>query len=112
MQVGGSAFFLGEFQTGRRALPNSRTLPDRIRLGIRCLFCLSPVMGAGDMLRRCRRCCHRLLFRGKINLRLPAADVCDLARGKVLRHRAVMGHFLRDLFGRFQFVHVASPAFP
>ena len=73
---------------------------------------LPPVMGVGDPFRRCLRRCYWFLLRREINFRLPAADICDLARGKVLRHRSVMGHLLRDLFRRFQFLHVASPAFP
>ena len=90
LQAGVRKFFLGKLQTGRRALPCGRTFPDGICLRLfRFLRFMPPMRG------------RRFLRRGEVRLGLPAADICHLARGKVFLHRAVMGHLLGDLIGRF-----------
>ena len=112
-KCGIDTFFLGELQTGGRALPCSRTIPYRLDVSLFRLSCTFLLMvfrrtqgkvssRAGGFFRRSRQ------FR----FRLPVADMFHLARGKIFRYRTVTGHFLRDLIGRFQFPHRQSPSFP
>ena len=89
-----------------------RTFPDGLGSGLNSLSRFVPPMPGSNTLRHGLYRSGWFFGSGEINFRLPAADICDLARGKVLRHRAVMGHLLGDFFGRFQFLDVASPAFP
>ena len=106
-------FFLGELQTGGRALPCGRTIPYRLGVSLFRFSC-------GFLLMVFRRTQSKVgsrasrFFRrsGQLRFRLPAADVFYLTRGKVFRYRTVTGHFLRDLIGCFQFPHRQSPSFP
>ena len=107
-----STFFLGELQTGGRAFPCRRSLPDGFRLRLCLLLCGPSGACLGDMPRRSLGGGSRFLPAGKVRFRVPAADMFCFARGKVFRHSAVTGHFLRDLIRGFQLLHVSSPAFP
>ena len=112
-KCGIGAFFLGELQTGGRALPCGRTIPYRLDVSLFRLSCAFLLM----MFRRTQGKVSRSasgFFRrsGQFRFRLPAADMFHLARGKVFRYRTVTGHFLRDLIGCFQFPHRQSPSFP
>ena len=111
-QIRGCQFLVRELQPGRRAASGLRSCPDRFRVRPGRLLCLVPVMGVGGTFRRCLRRLKRLPVSGEIRFRLPAADICHLARGQVFRHGAVMGHLLRDLIRCFQLLHALSPAFP
>ena len=112
-KCGIGTFFLGELQTGGRALPCGRTIPHRLGVSLFRFSCAFLLM----VLRRAQgKVSHSAsgFFRrsGQLRFRLPAADMFDLARGKVFRYHTVTGHFLRDLIGRFQFPHRQSPSFP
>ena len=112
-KCGIDTFFLGELQTGGRALPCGRTIPYRLGVSLFRLSC-------GFLLMVFRRTRGKVSSRasgffrrsGQFRFRLPAADMFHLARGKVFRYRTVTGHFLRDLIGRFQFPHRQSLSFP
>ena len=101
LQAGVRKFFLGKLQAGGRALPCGRTFPDGICLRLFRFLRFMPPMRGCDMSHRGLRRGRRFLRRGEVRLGLPAADICHLARGKVFLHRAVMGHLLGDLIGRF-----------
>ena len=106
-------FFLGELQTGGRALPCGRTIPHCLGVSLFRLSCGFLLMvfrrTQGKVSSRASRFFRRS---GQLRFRLPAADMFHLSRGKVFRYRTVTGHFLRDLIGRFQFPHRQSPSFP
>ena len=112
-KCGIGTFFLGELQTGGRALPCGRTIPHRLSVSLFRFSCAFLLM----VLRRTQGKISRSasgFFRrsGQFRFRLPAADMFHLSRDKVFRYRTVTGHFLRDLIGRFQFPHRQSPSFP
>ena len=112
-KCGIGTFFLGELQTGGRALPCSRTILHCLGVSLFRLSCVFLLMvfrrTQGEVSRSASGFFRRS---GQLRFRLPAADMFHLARGKVFRYRTVTGHFLRDLIGRFQFPHRQSPSFP
>ena len=110
---GVGTFFLGELQTGGRALPCGRTIPYRLGVSLFRLSCGFLLMVFRRTQGKVSRSASGFFRRsGQLRFRLPAADMFHLARGKVFRYRTVTGHFLRDLIGRFQFPHRQSPSFP
>ena len=112
-KCGIGTFFLGELQTGGRALPCSRTIPYRLGVSLFRFSCGFPLMAFRRTQGKISRSASGFFRRnGQLRFRLPAADMFHLARGKVFRYRTVTGHFLRDLIGRFQFPHRQSPSFP
>ena len=112
-KCGIGTFFLGELQTGGRALPCSRTIPHRLGISLFSLSCAFLLMVFRRTQGKVSRSASGFFRRsGQFRFRLPAADMFHLSRGKVFRYRTVTGHFLRDLIGRFQFPHRQSPSFP
>ena len=112
-KCGIGTFFLGELQTGGRALPCSRTIPHRLGISLFSLSCAFLLMVFRRTQGKISRSASGFFRRsGQFRFRLPAADMFHLSRGKVFRYRTVTGHFLRDLIGRFQFPHRQSPSFP
>ena len=112
-KCGIGTFFLGELQTGGRALPCGRTIPHRLGISLFSLSCAFLLMVFRRTQGKISRSASGFFRRsGQFRFRLPAADMFHLSRGKVFRYRTVTGHFLRDLIGRFQFPHRQSPSFP
>ena len=112
-KCGIGAFFLGELQTGGRALPCGRTIPHRLGISLFRLSCTFLLMVFCRTQGKVSRSASGFFRRsGQLRFRLPAANMFHLARGKIFRYRTVTGHFLRDLIGRFQFPHRQSPSFP
>ena len=112
-KCGIDTFFLGELQTGGRALPCGRTIPYRLGVSLFRFSCGFPLMAFRRTQGKISRSASGFFRRsGQLRFRLPAADMFHLSRGKVFRYRTVTGHFLRDLIGRFQFPHRQSPSFP
>ena len=112
-KCGIGTFFLGELQTGGRALPCGRTIPHCLGISLFRFSCGFPLMAFRRTQGKISRSASGFFRRsGQLRFRLPAADVFYLTRGKVFRYRTVTGHFLRDLIGCFQFPHRQSPSFP
>ena len=112
-KCGIGTFFLGELQTGGRALPCGRAVPHRLGVSLFRLSCVFLLMvlrcTQGKVSSRASRFFRRS---GQLRFRLPAADMFYFTRSKVFGYRPVTGHFLGDLIGCFQFPHRQSPSFP